>query len=395
MKKANATNNSQNIQSCSRSEAPRARVGVSWNGFVARREKQIINVSEKKMQFLCRCYRPFITHGATMSELFSFGVLSARPISEVAENPSTTLRCCRCLARERNIRQLKKRNCNIYCAEKKYKKNKRREHYPISALVGRFAGTARSREESVWCGGNVMWWETQKAKEMERRATEEPESVVNTRIYTIFISPKMESFSRHYQWPEIQVFLFLFLFSLSPNFFTIIAIARRRRRYTRVYVFQREASIFRWRSLWPVPSSRAHSTEYDEERRKKRNSRENQNNKNPREEEGRRVEMGQKKRRLGEKAAKKCFKEFKWFQSVIRRVQTGFSAELRVECALLLFFLPPKKKLAFKRLFLNEIFSLMKGKASPSTAGISDNNNKSCACMQLLCAANLQKKYKS
>lgn len=95
-------------------------------------------------------------------------------------------------------------------------------------------------------------------------------------------------------------------------------------------------------------------------KRKERNSTRENQNKNPREEEGRRVEMGQKKRRLDEKAAKKCFKEFKWFQSVIRRVQTGFSAELRVECALLLLFFSLSEKnrlqaiVSQRNIFINE-----------------------------------------
>lgn len=106
----------------------------------------------KKMQFLCRCYRPFITHGATMSEFFSFGVLSARPISEVAENPSTTLRCCRCLARAQH-QQLKKRNCNIYCAEKNTRKKTQRALSHLS--VGRSVCGDRAQRRGV----GVVWWQ--------------------------------------------------------------------------------------------------------------------------------------------------------------------------------------------------------------------------------------------
>lgn len=318
------------------------------------------------------------------------------------------------VSRARNISSWKKREIATFIVPKKNTRKKTQRALSYLSVGRSVCGDrAHSREESVWCGGNVMWWKTQQAKEMERRATEEPESVVNTRIYTIFISPKMESFSRHYQWPEIQVFFISFslLFphlSLSPSqllhhhrdratsssLYSCICCPKRGFDFLLKIALASDFFLFIPPSTM-LPSSRAQLwIRWGKGGRKKLDERENQN-KNPREEEGRRVEMGQKKRRLDEKAAKKCFKEFKWFQSVIRRVQTGFSAELRVECALLLLFFSFRKKLAFKRLFLNEIFSLMKGKASPSTADISDNNNKSCACMQLLCAANLLKKYKS
>lgn len=124
---------------------------------------------------------PFITHGATMSASTRCCVYQRGPSSEFTENPSTSSSRARGSSRKEKLQH--------------FIVPKKKQHYPI--VVG-FAG----QRESALQRGRWWWQCDENDREEEKRRkkpTEEPESVVNTRIYTIFISPKMESFSRHYQ----------------------------------------------------------------------------------------------------------------------------------------------------------------------------------------------------